>query len=491
MLPRRHSRTDPHRCANSTSANLIETRARALKRAGSTTATGTSAGHTGQPTPVTVGIPTRQFGPTEPSGARARGTPVPHPAQSTLRRPSERRTPTLAALRLVACGEARSSRCWHWCGARPRTPPRRPWRGPASSRCRRRRRAAGCASRCGATGTIRATSADGIPRSAQRPVRMFPYVGFDNYAAAVPASVTSAETESRSGKRARHRTFAARGFAERFVLIPAPPSAVFVRFYGADGTLLGIDGGPAGYIDITANKTPVFGVHDEGVEAHTELRLAPTPDQADRLRTLACIDVFNRTRGGCGLDLESDNALLAAGLVRPARSRRRGRRRGRRKRSADAGERRGAHASRAGAARGLRRPPRDRRAGPERRGRTRRDGARRRGPRRRPRPGGTEPGGQPCAERDTTGEGFGGALEPTSPPAGAVAVASAGGVSLLVADQGETLCVGLGALEDGHVPAAAVRLGPPGAAPAGRDGRRRAEPRRGAGHAPSSTAARP
>src|SRR3954451_2363814 len=152
-----------------------------------------------------------------------------------------------------------------------------------------------------------------IPRSAQRPVRMFPYVGFDNYAAAVPASVTSAETESRSGKRARHRTFAARGFAERFVLIPAPPTAVFVRFYGADGTLLGIDGGPAGYIDITANKTPVFGVHDEGVEAHTELRLAPTPDQADRLRTLACADVFNRTRGGSVCDFESDNALLLLG----------------------------------------------------------------------------------------------------------------------------------------------------------------------------------
>ena len=69
----------------------------------------------------------------------------------------------------------------------------------------------------------------------------------------------TAETESRSGRRARYPTFAARGFSARFVLIPAPPSAVFVRFYGADGTLLGIDGGPAGYIDIGANRTPVFG----------------------------------------------------------------------------------------------------------------------------------------------------------------------------------------------------------------------------------------
>jgi hypothetical protein len=43
-------------------------------------------------------------------------------------------------------------------------------------------------------------------------------------------------------------------------------------------------------------------------------------------------------------------------------------------------------------------------------------------------------------------------LDPTAPPAGAVAVASAGGAALLVADQGETLCVGIGALEAGTCP---------------------------------------
>jgi hypothetical protein len=41
-------------------------------------------------------------------------------------------------------------------------------------------------------------------------------------------------------------------------------------------------------------------------------------------------------------------------------------------------------------------------------------------------------------------------MEPVSPPAGAVAVASAGGAALLAADQGETLCVGLGELEAGN-----------------------------------------
>jgi hypothetical protein len=43
------------------------------------------------------------------------------------------------------------------------------------------------------------------------------------------------------------------------VLIPAPPAAVFVRFYGADGALLGVDGGQAGYITFD-NETQIFGV---------------------------------------------------------------------------------------------------------------------------------------------------------------------------------------------------------------------------------------
>jgi hypothetical protein len=56
---------------------------------------------------------------------------------------------------------------------------------------------------------------------------------------------------ARSGARNRYRTFAARGFSARFLLIPAPPSAVFVRFYGADDALLAMDGGPAGHIGFT------------------------------------------------------------------------------------------------------------------------------------------------------------------------------------------------------------------------------------------------
>ena len=161
------------------------------------------------------------------------------------------------------------------------------------------------------------------------------------------------------------------------MLIPAPPSAVFVRFYGADGTLLGIDPGPAGHIDICANLTPVFGTHEEGVEAHTEARLAPTPDQPDRLRTLACVDVANRWAAAASATSESENALvvmgscgapdLVGGIV-----------------AADVVSVRltlgsGAHSSsRARVARGVRRAPRDRRAAAERRGGARRHGARRR-----------------------------------------------------------------------------------------------------------------
>src|ERR1044072_6937854 len=121
-----------------------------------------------------------------------------------------------------------------------------------------------------------------IPRSPHRVLRMFPDIGFDNYAVALPPSVRVAETEDRRGRKARHRTFAARGFSARFVLIPAPPKAVFVRFYGADGTLLGVDGGPAGYIDFDNDLTTIFGESRDGVSAHTEPRIDPSPDQADR-----------------------------------------------------------------------------------------------------------------------------------------------------------------------------------------------------------------
>ena len=139
---------------------------------------------------------------------------------------------------------------------------------------------------------------------------MFTDVGWNNNTAAVPRSVRTAETESRRGRRARHRTFAARVFSARFVLIPAPPSAVFVRFYGADGTLLGVDAGPAGYIDLDADRTPVFG---EDVEAHTEALLPPTPDRADRLRTLACVNVTNSSGDSEFCDDESENGVVVMG----------------------------------------------------------------------------------------------------------------------------------------------------------------------------------
>jgi hypothetical protein len=65
---------------------------------------------------------------------------------------------------------------------------------------------------------------------------------------------------------------------------------------------------------------------------------------------------------------------------------------------------------------------------------------------------GAAPGGQPCAGEDQGGDGFSGHLVPTSPPQGAVAFASAGGESLLVAERGETLCVALGELSAGICP---------------------------------------
>jgi hypothetical protein len=291
-----------------------------------------------------------------------------------------------------------------------------------------------------------------IPRSPHRPLTMFPDVGWNNYAAAVPLSVRTAETESRRGRRARHRTFAARGFSARFVLIPAPPAAVFVRFYGADGALLGVDPGPAGYIDIDANATPVFGEPGAGVEAHTEALLAPTPDQADRLRTLACVEVTNGLGGGGFCDVESENGLvvmgacdgpdLVGGIVAtgvanvrltlgsgaaftvPARE----------LPAAFAGRRVIAASVPAGEA------VRDALALDA----TGQEVARTLV--------GTAPGGQPCAGEDQGGDRFSGQLVPVSPPQGAVAVAAAGGESLLVAEQGETLCVALGELSVGICP---------------------------------------
>jgi hypothetical protein len=284
-----------------------------------------------------------------------------------------------------------------------------------------------------------------IPRSPHRPLRIFPDAGFSNYAAAVAPSVLTAETESRRGRRERHRTFSAGGFSARFVLIPAPPSAVFVRFYGADGTLLGVDGGPAGYISLD-NEAHVFGQPGRSVDVHTEPRLAPMPGDAGRLRTLACVDVTNGNSGGVTCDAQAENAvdLLAAcdrpdlvgGIVAAGVAGLR--------LTLGSGAEVTLPASELPAVFGARRAvgalvP----AGEAVREAAALDAA-----------GevvaraalGTAPGGQPCAGEDQADSGFGGSLVPASAPPGAAMVASAGGESLLAADQGETLCVGLGQL---------------------------------------------
>jgi hypothetical protein len=139
-----------------------------------------------------------------------------------------------------------------------------------------------------------------VPRSPHRPLVIFPDAFVDHYVAAVAPSVRTAETEDRKGRRARHRTFPGRGFGVRFVLIPAPPSPVFVRFYGIDGALLGMDAGMAGYITLEDNETRILGERGvRGVSAHTEPRIAPTPDQPDRIRTIACAADLPPAGGFC------------------------------------------------------------------------------------------------------------------------------------------------------------------------------------------------
>jgi hypothetical protein len=136
-----------------------------------------------------------------------------------------------------------------------------------------------------------------VPRSPHRPLVIFPDTFVDHYVAAVAPSVRIAETEDRKGRRARYRTFPGRGFGVRFVLIPAPPSPVFVRFYGVGGWLLGMDAGLAGYITMEDNVARILGEPGHDVTVHTEPRIAPTPDQADRIRTLACADATNGNAG--------------------------------------------------------------------------------------------------------------------------------------------------------------------------------------------------
>ena len=321
------------------------------------------------------------------------------------------------------------------------------------------------------SGRYRGQACGRIPRSPHRPVHMFPDIGFNNYVAAVPPSVRVAEVEDRSGRRERHRTLAARGFFARFVLIPAPPVAVFVRFYGADGALLGVDGGQAGYIGFD-NETQVLGERDRGVDAHTEPLLWPLPGDPGGLRTIGCIFANSGsggtgfcdwlTEGGFALSSECRKPDIAAGLVGPGMT----------------GVRltlgSGAHVTLAPGA--LPAPFAGRRAiaselppGEAVREAAAIDAA-----------GevvgravvGTEPAGQPCVGEDQDGDSFGGPLVPVSPPPGAVTVASASGESLLVADQGERrLCAGLGRLR--------ARVCPSPPADSDRPRLHRARPRRG------------
>jgi hypothetical protein len=287
-------------------------------------------------------------------------------------------------------------------------------------------------------GYYQGTRCGRIPRSPHRPLVIFPDAFVDHYAAAVAPSVRAAESESRRGVRKRYATFKARGFTSRFVLIPAPPSPKFVRFYGPTGRPLGIDGGLAGYITFD-NETPVF----EGVEAHTEPLLWPAPDEPERLITVVCADVENGTGGSAACDDrgateiavlgECEKPDIVGGIL------------------ADgvAGVRLtlGSGAELTMAPRTLPPPFGGRRAiaghvpsGEAVRAAAALDGA-----------GavvartvvGTEPNGQPCLGEAQGDSGFGGPLVPVAPPAGAAAVAAAGGHSLVVADHGQGLCVGL------------------------------------------------
>jgi hypothetical protein len=284
-----------------------------------------------------------------------------------------------------------------------------------------------------------------IPRSPQRPLAIFPDTFTYHYAAAVPPSVRIAEAEDRKGRRTRHRTFRARGFSARFVLIPSPPIPVFVRFHGARDTLLGMDAGSFGYITMEDDEARVFGEPGHDVTVHTEPRIAPTPDQADRIRTLACADSTNGNAGSgwCTGDAENfvtvapacDVPDLVSGIVSADVERVRltlgtggeldlesrdlpaafgGRR-------VFAGPVPGREAIRAAAALDA--------SGVVVARRTL----------------GTAPGGQ-CPGEDQGNDNAGGDMRPTTAPLGAVPVATAAGASLVAADRDETLCVAFGAL---------------------------------------------
>jgi hypothetical protein len=291
-----------------------------------------------------------------------------------------------------------------------------------------------------------------IPRSPHRPLTIFPDAFVDHYAAAVAPSVRVAETESRGGRRERLRTFAASGFPARFVLIPAPPSPVFVRFYGAGGTLLGMDAGAAGYINLDDNETRILGEPGSDITAHTEPRIAPTPEQADRIRTIACADATNGNAGSGWCDLNAENFVttapacnapdLVSGIVAASVERVRLTLGSGAELDIPSGELPAAFGGRRViAAPVLGRDAIREAAALDATGTV---VARRRL--------GTPPGGQ-CPGEDQGSDHAGGDMRPTSAPPGAVPVASAGGEALVAADRGETLCVAFGAL--------AARLCPP------------------------------
>ena len=290
-----------------------------------------------------------------------------------------------------------------------------------------------------------------MPRSPLRALQIYPDVGWNNYASAVPASVRVAESEAPDGTRKRHPTFASPAYpALRFVIVPAPPGVKFVRFYGADGALLGMDAGQAGYIGADGDVTYLLGDRENGVEAHTERRIWPSPGQADRVRTLACLSLDNST-GGEGLCADESEGVLGVldacgepntlGALVPA---------------GVAGVRLtlGSGASADFPVREL--PPAfggarafaaEVPAGQAIRAATALDAG-----------GapvaqvmvGTAPSGQPCPSTDQGDDRFTGRFVPLAPPSGAATVAP----GLVAADQGtEALCVGVGALAAENCPA--------------------------------------
>lgn len=297
------------------------------------------------------------------------------------------------------------------------------------------------------------------PRSAHSTVSVFPDVYSRTYAAAVGPTVRRAEAEDARGRRTSHKVFSARGFAARFVVVPPQVGAVFVRFYGADGTLLGIDPGPVGYI-APDNEVQVLGDRESGITVHTEPKLEATPDQPDRLRTLACVQVVNASGGSETCDDVGDVLVimgacdgpgLVGGVVGPA--------------VAGVRLQLGSGATAELPARELPAAFGGRRvigaeapAGEAVRAASAFDASGRDiaaiGV-------GLGPGGRSCAGEDRGDDRFVGSLVPATPPANPVTVAAAGGLPLTVADQGETLCAELGPLPAGSCGMPPVDSDPP------------------------------